>query len=42
MTHVGIYIGNNSFINAENYGSGVTVSSLSDFSPRYAEARRII
>jgi cell wall-associated NlpC family hydrolase len=42
MTHVGIYIGNNSFINAANYGSGVTVSSLSNFSPRYAEARRII
>jgi cell wall-associated NlpC family hydrolase len=42
MTHVGIYIGNNSFINAANYGSGVTISSLSDFSPRYAEARRII
>jgi cell wall-associated NlpC family hydrolase len=41
MDHVGIYIGNNSFINAENYGSGVTISPLSDFSPRYAEARRI-
>jgi cell wall-associated NlpC family hydrolase len=42
MSHVGIYIGNNSFINAANYGTGVTISSLSDFSPRYEEARRII
>jgi cell wall-associated NlpC family hydrolase len=42
MDHVGIYIGNNSFISAANYWSGVTVSSLSDFRPRYAEARRII
>ncbi len=42
IDHVGIYIGNNSFINAENYWSGVTVSSLSDFRPRYVEARRII
>jgi len=42
IDHVGIYIGNNSFISAANYYSGVTISSLSDFSPRYAEARRII
>jgi len=42
MDHVGIYIGNNSFISAANYRSGVTVSSLSDFRPRYAEARRVI
>jgi cell wall-associated NlpC family hydrolase len=42
MDHVGIYIGNNSFISAANYRTGVTVSSLSDFRPRYAEARRVI
>ena len=42
MEHVGIYIGNNSFISAANYWSGVTVSSLGDFRPRYAEARRVI
>ena len=42
MDHVGIYIGNNSFISAANYWSGVTISSLSDFWPRYVEARRIV
>jgi cell wall-associated NlpC family hydrolase len=42
IEHVGIYIGNNSFISAANYWSGVTISSLNDFRPRYVEARRIL
>ncbi len=42
MTHVGIYIGNNSFINAAD--QGVTITSLDDpwYQARYAMARRII
>jgi cell wall-associated NlpC family hydrolase len=42
IDHVGIYIGNNCFVSAANYRSGVTVSSINDFRPRYVEARRII
>ncbi len=42
--HVGIYIGNNQFIHAENYGTGVCISSLSEgyYAGCYLCARRII
>jgi cell wall-associated NlpC family hydrolase len=43
VSHVGIYIGNNSFIHA-NRGQGVTITSLSDnwYRTRYAGARRVL
>lgn len=43
ISHVGIYIGNGSFIHAANERTGVTISSLSDgyYSGRYAGARRV-
>ena len=42
--HVGIYIGNNTFIHAANAKRGVTTDSLSSsyYDPRYVSARRII
>lgn len=42
--HVGIYIGNNQFIHAENYGTGVCITSLSDsyYANSYLCARRIV
>ena len=42
--HVGIYIGNDKFIHAENSGTGVTITSLSSnyYSQRFVCARRII
>ena len=42
--HVGIYIGNNQFIHAENYGTGVCITSLSDayYASCYLCARRIV
>lgn len=40
--HVGIYVGNGEFVNAENYGSGVTYCSLSGYwSSTYVCARRL-
>jgi len=43
ISHVGIYIGNNSFVHASNHGRGVTVDSLgsSYYAPRYRGARRV-
>lgn len=42
--HVGIYIGNNQFIHAENYGTGVCITSLSNsyYANNYLCARRIV
>ncbi len=42
--HVGIYIGGNSFIHAENKKSGVCIGSLASsyYSARYVGARRVI
>ena len=42
--HSGIYIGYGEFIHAENYGSGVTITSLGDsyYANRYVEARRLV
>ncbi|HLO01557.1 MAG TPA: NlpC/P60 family protein [Symbiobacteriaceae bacterium] len=42
-SHVGIYIGNGSFVHAENESTGVKVTSLSSpwWSPKYYGARRI-
>jgi len=42
--HVGIYIGNNQFIHASTYKTGVKISSLSagSYIQRYVTARRII
>ena len=42
--HVGIYVGGNRFIHAENASNGVTISSLSQtyYSRTYITARRII
>ena len=44
ISHVGIYIGDGLFVHAENYGTGVTVSSLySDYyAARYWGATRFI
>jgi len=43
ITHVGIYIGDGTFIHAENPGTGVVISSLYDsyYSAHYAGARRL-
>ncbi len=43
ISHVGIYIGNNSFVHAASNGRGVTVDSLSSgyYAPRYRGARRV-
>jgi len=43
ISHVGIYVGNGSFVHAESRGKGVTVDSLgsSYYSPRYRGARRV-
>jgi len=43
LSHAGIYIGNGQFINAENEGTGVTISDLWDnyWGPRFLTARRI-
>ncbi|MFB1082155.1 NlpC/P60 family protein [Jeotgalibacillus sp. JSM ZJ347] len=42
ISHVGIYVGNNSFINAEN--AGVKITSLSNpyWGPKYYGAKRVI
>lgn len=42
--HVGIYIGENSFIHAANGNKGVVITSLSDsyYSKKYVTARRVI
>lgn len=44
INHVGIYVGNNSFIHAENGRTGVTITSLDAayYNTRYVGARRII
>ena len=43
VSHVGVYVGNNSFIHA-SYTKGITVTSLSNsyYIPRYLGARRIL
>jgi cell wall-associated NlpC family hydrolase len=43
ITHVGIYTSDGNFIHAENPGTGVVISSLSDsyYSAHYAGARRL-
>lgn len=43
ITHVGIYIGNNQWVNAANESAGVVISSLDEpyWKTRYAGARRI-
>ncbi|WP_418790691.1 C40 family peptidase [Phosphitispora sp. TUW77] len=43
ISHVGIYVGNNSFIHA-SYTKGITVTSLSNsyYVPRYLGARRVL
>lgn len=43
ISHVGIYIGDGTFIHAENYSTGVVISSLNDsyYSAHYAGARRL-
>jgi len=42
-THVGIYIGENQFIHAASYNSGVIISSLNEiyYMTRFVEGRRI-
>ena len=42
--HVGIYVGGNKFIHAENPANGVKISSLSEkyYTSKYITARRII
>ena len=42
-THVGIYIGDNKFVHAENYGTGVVITPLPKnyYADRYLTARRI-
>jgi peptidoglycan endopeptidase LytE len=44
VTHVGIYLGEGDFINANSYGGQVAVNSLSDqyFARRYLWARRVL
>jgi cell wall-associated NlpC family hydrolase len=44
ISHVGIYIGNGQFINAENYRSGVTIDSLNTayWSRTFVTARRVL
>ena len=43
LSHVGIYIGNNQFINAENEQTGVRISSLTSpyYASRWYGARRL-
>jgi cell wall-associated NlpC family hydrolase len=43
LSHVGIYIGNNQFVHAENPSTGVRVSDLNSnyYSTRYYGARRM-
>ena len=43
ISHVGIYTSDGNFIHAENYSTGVVISSLSDpyYSAHYAGARRL-
>ena len=43
ITHVGIYIGNGTFIHAENPGTGVVISDLNSsyYAEHYAGARRL-
>jgi uncharacterized protein YraI len=43
LSHVGIYVGNNQFIHANNEATGVIVSDLDDsyWSPRWSGARRL-
>ncbi|WP_407570253.1 LysM peptidoglycan-binding domain-containing protein [Deinococcus altitudinis] len=44
VTHVGIYLGDGAFINANSYGGQVAVNQLSDryFAQRYLWARRVL
>jgi len=44
ISHVGIYLNNGQFINAENYSSGVTIDSLGTayWNGNYATAKRIL
>ncbi len=44
VTHVGIYLGDGQFINANSYGGEVAVNQLSDkyFAQRYLWARRVL
>ena len=44
VTHVGIYLGDGEFINANSYGGQVAVNQLSDryFAQRYLWARRVL
>jgi cell wall-associated NlpC family hydrolase len=44
LSHVGLYIGNDQFIHAENENTGVRISSLTSnyYSTRYLGARRVV
>ena len=44
MSHVGIYIGNDQFIHAENYQNGVTITDMDQryYAQRYLGAKRVI